>query len=475
MITTAVLRTRWRDKDSWIADEASRGAGKLVARVTRDAVLFYFQYFVPPAADMSGRQRELKKLLSLGVYDEGGTRGLSLSQARDRAAQLAALHRQGIKDLHVHMETERQDRERAKVAADERAIRAAQDARHGTLRQLLESYVSHLEQTGKVSARDAKSIFGKHVFAASAGLSDRKAADLSVDDFVGLIGKLVEAGKGRTADKLRSYLRSAYQLALESKTNPAAPLTLRTYGIQINPIASIGALSQFNRPRERVLSSVELGALLRRLDGLDPGPQKDALQLLLFLGGQRPVQLLRLKVTDVDLTASTATLYDPKGARQQPRAHVLPLVAEAKVILSRRLDGVAPGEPVFSTDGKHSVRIETLGAQISSIVAKMLASDPPEARESFQLRDLRRTCETQMAALKISRDVRAQLQSHGLGGVQARHYDRHSYFSEKKQALQKWVRQLKKLEAIEPSVAAPSSISAPAESIKRRQGSRAAG
>ena len=95
-----------------------------------------------------------------------------------------------------------------------------------------------------------------------------------------LVGRLVEAGKGRTADKLRSYLRSAYQLALESKTNPAAPLTLRTYGIQVNPIASIGALSQFNRARDRALSSLELGALLRRIGNLNSGPQKDALQLL---------------------------------------------------------------------------------------------------------------------------------------------------------------------------------------------------
>jgi len=109
------------------------------------------------------------------------------------------------------------------------------------------------------------------------------------------------------------------------------------------------------------------------------------------------VQLLRLKATDVDLTAGTVTLYDPKGARQQPRAHVLPLVAEAKAILSRRLDGLAPGEPVFSTDGKHCVRVETLGSQISAIVTKMLECNPPEARESFQLRDLRRTCAAEVA------------------------------------------------------------------------------
>jgi integrase len=458
-ITTTALRARPSGPARWLTDGGSRGTGRLAARVARNNVHLYFQYY-------EGANR---KRLPLGPYDESGERGLSLVEARDRSVVLSTLYRNGVKDLHSHVESQLEDEADARKAAELAVAIAAEEAKRGTLKQLLSAYVKHLEQAGKMSAKDVRSIFDKHVFKASAELGGRKASELSIDDFVGLIGRLVEAGKGRTADKLRSYLRSAYQLALESKTNPAAPLTLRTYGIQINPIASIGALSQFNRPRERVLSSVELGALLRRFDDLDSGPQKDSLQLLLLLGGQRPVQLLRLKATDVDLAAGTLTLYDPKGARQQPRAHVLPLLAEAKSVLSRRLDGLAPGEPVFSTDGKHAVRVETLGAQISSLVMQMLASDPPEARESFQLRDLRRTCETQMAALKISRDVRAQLQSHGLGGVQARHYDRHSYFAEKKQALQKWAKHLKKLEAAQPSILGPASPGAPTGTAKRPQ------
>jgi integrase len=452
-ITTTALRMRVTGGSRWLTDGGSRGTGRLAARIQPGGVSWYFQYF-------HGAQR---RWLPLGPYDESGERGLSLIQARDRTADLSALYRSGVHDLHSHIERQLQAKEDARRAAEIAATDAAEDAKRGTLRQLLSAYVSHLEQAGKMSAKDVRSIFDKHVFKASTELGGRKASELSIDDFVGLIGRLVEAGKGRTADKLRSYLRSAYQLALESKTNPAAPLTLRSYGIQINPIASIGALSQFNHTRDRVLSSFELGALLRGLGGLDPGPQKDALQLLLLLGGQRPVQLLRLKVTDVDLDAGTLTLYDPKGARQQPRAHLLPLVTEAKTILSRRLDGLAPGEPVFSTDGKHAVRVETLGAQISSLVTKMLASDPPEARETFQLRDVRRTCETQMAALKISRDVRAQLQSHGLGGVQARHYDRHSYFAEKKQALQKWAKHLMKLQTILLSTTDSAGIMVPTE------------
>jgi hypothetical protein len=38
----------------------------------------------------------------------------------------------------------------------------------------------------------------------------------------------------------------------------------------------------------------------------------------------------------------------------------------------------------------------------------------------------------------ISRDVRAVLLSHGLGGVQARHYDMHEYADEKRNALEAW-------------------------------------
>jgi hypothetical protein len=52
-----------------------------------------------------------------------------------------------------------------------------------------------------------------------------------------------------------------------------------------------------------------------------------------------------------------------------------------------------------------------------------------------------------LASLGVSRNVRAQLQSHGLGGVQQRHYDRHEYILEKRQALEKWRRHLERLKA----------------------------
>jgi hypothetical protein len=57
------------------------------------------------------------------------------------------------------------------------------------------------------------------------------AAAPKISNFA-LISALTEVGKGRTATKLRSYLRAAYSLAISSKTDPDAPLILRSFGIE---------------------------------------------------------------------------------------------------------------------------------------------------------------------------------------------------------------------------------------------------
>ena len=87
-------------------------------------------------------------------------------------------------------------------------------------------------------------------------------------------------------------------------------------------------------------------------------------------------------------------------------------------------------------------------------------------RGPFSMRDLRRTAETHMAALGISSDVRAQIQSHGLGGIQARHYDRHDYMLEKRAALALWVQRFRNLP--------PAPRQTPARAKFRRVGERAA-
>jgi len=109
------------------------------------------------------------------------------------------------------------------------------------------------------------------------------------------------------------------------------------------------------------------------------------------------------------------------------------------VIRRRPAESQSVESPLFSTNGHVPLREETVAVLVDEIEKAMLAANELE-RGPFSMRDLRRTAETHMAALGISSDVRAQIQSHGLGGIQARHYDRHDYMQEKRSALARWVR-----------------------------------
>ena len=76
---------------------------------------------------------------------------------------------------------------------------------------------------------------------------------------------------------------------------------------------------------------------------------------------------------------------------------------------------------------------QSLRARFWKVSDDMIEAGETTAR--FTPGDIRRTVETRLAAIGVPREARAHLQSHGLSGVQARHYDRHDYLAEKRSAL----------------------------------------
>jgi hypothetical protein len=98
------------------------------------------------------------------------------------------------------------------------------------------------------------------------------------------------------------------------------------------------------------------------------------------------------------------------------------------------------GEYVFSTTkGKKPISARTLTGWAHAIVGAEITG--------FQLKRIRSGVETLLAREGVSREVRGHLQSHGLTGVQARHYDGHDYMEEKRQALETLFRLLDAPEA----------------------------
>jgi len=425
----------------WIAEPlGGRGGGSLVVRVAPNGgKLFYFRY-----TDPMRRQR----MIALGAYDRNGRTGLTLAQAREKAAEYSRRYRADDRLLAEHVKAER----------DEQAKKLA-EADRGTLAALLEAYADFLEKRGSTeTARNARSLIRRHVLEAWPEYAQKRASEIRPAEITTILRTVAEKGKGRTAGKLRAYMRAAYALALRAEHDASAPAALRPFGIESNPVAATAALTQFNRARDRVLTAAELGAYVRALEALPRGPVRQALLAALYLGGQRTAQLLRLTPADVDLAGRTLALRDPKGRRTQgPRLHVLPITDAVAPILEEALAASAGAPWVFTFHGTRPIRPETLSKAVREI-ARALAKNPElqragASRGAFELRDIRRTCETMLAALGISREVRAQIQSHGISGVQARHYDRHDYMTEKRAALEAWARHLEFLKTSEPGAA----------------------
>jgi len=453
MITDADLRSKSKRVDSWFTDEAPRGAGRLVARITPSGErLFYFRY----TDDARTQWR-----YPIGSYDREGSDGFTLAQARKEADRLSKLYQSGVRDIRQYEEARKRNEEEQRNAAEKARRQAAAAAVAGTLRALLEAYWRYLESSGRPSAADVRRLLTRHVIEAHPALADRRAADLRARDFTPVLGAVVQEGKGRTAAKLRSFIRAACTLALRAETNPKLPNEFRGFALELNPADALDPLSEFNRPRENNdIKEPDFRQYLLALEKLPSQVIRAALESSIYLGGQRAKQLLRTAPADVDLHASEIVLRDIKGKRKIARLHKLPLTPRAAELIRGAMKQAAekrkaveadartvePDAPfVFTNDGKRACTADTLGKAVGEISDALLADK--KIAKAFTLADMRATCETLMARLGVSKDLRAQIQSHGLGGIQARHYDRHDYMAEKRAALERWAQYLDELKA----------------------------
>jgi hypothetical protein len=112
----------------------------------------------------------------------------------------------------------------------------------------------------------------------------------------------------------------------------------------------------------------------------------------------------------------------------------VPLIAAAIDALNAMNAG-AIGPYLFTlTAGESGADYSGIYKRVGGVAAAMqCAGELPGG--SFTPGDLRRTVETVLSGKQVSKETRAHLQSHGLGDVQDRHYDKHTYLSEKRDAL----------------------------------------
>ena len=423
------------------------GGGRLIVRAkttARNGTVrdFLFRYW-----DAHGSERALL----IGRHGDGkDRRKLTLKDARAEAWKLSELLKEG-KDPQFQREMQRQANREAERAARESIER---EARKGTLSDLLASYVAHLRAQGQTSAADTEKTLSRHVLKPFPELAARRARDITSEDVSNVLARMIAQGIERRTNIVRSMLRAAYAYgagldndpvrkaeALKAGDSSAAKL----FAITANPVADIRRVGEYDRALNRTLSDAELREYIHAVDNL-PVAIGGALKTALFLGGQRMSQLLRSTWSDYDADERLLRLEDGKGGGEV-REHVLPVTDRVASILEALKAKAKDGEPyIFSTrGGSRPIDLSTLSNAVSQIgKAKRKENERDDKErdgdeEPYSAVDIRRTVETRLAALGVSKEHRAQLLSHGrTQGVQDRHYDRHDYVPEKAAALAKW-------------------------------------
>jgi integrase len=392
-------------------------SGALQARRFRNGSLsFYWRYSLGKLSDR----------VLIGVHDpsappkklEPTKAGYSFAAAL-RAAEALALEHHNARD-----QGGRPALEAAKLEAAARQAEADARAATATLKHLLLEYCDHQASLKRESHRNARSIFQLHVIDAFPHVAAKPASSVTADEFADIMRRLIGAGKARTANKLRSYARAAYQVALTSRTKPSTPERFKEFCVRTNPVAETSPDETANKADKNPLSLDEMRtywSLLRKV----PGFRGALLRLHVLTGGQRIEQLVRLRT--VDIHEDHIVLYDGKGRPGHgARPHWVPLTKEVRAALR---ECKPRGTYALSTDGGET---HVAGTTLSSWAEESARGSIP----AFKAKRVRSGVETLLASARVPSGVRGELQSHGVAGVQRRHYDGHDYLEVKLEALE---------------------------------------
>jgi integrase len=174
-----------------------------------------------------------------------------------------------------------------------------------------------------------------------------------------------------------------------------------------------------------VLSDAELRALWRETEA--PADFHAIVRLCLWTGCRRG-EAGGMRWSELD-----GSTWRIPGARvKNGRELVLPLAHQTVTALQRL--------PVF-VGRDHVFGVRSPSGFNNWREAKSQLDARLRFNEAWRVHDCRRCVQTRMAALGINRDVVNRLLNHAVGAIDAA-YDHHTYFTEKRDALQLWADEL---------------------------------
>ncbi|MGY6278115.1 tyrosine-type recombinase/integrase [Methylomonas sp. MgM2] len=356
------------------------------------SVSFFIQY-----AGSEGKQ----KFMSLGRYPS-----VSLSEARDRCRELR-------RDIDRGVDPQSRN-----------------ELRHGSVADLFDYYIKHMVDSGKRTFEKVEADLHYNC----KDILDLQAKDVTPAHIRKILHTIISRGSNVQANRIRSYLRRAFELGVYHDNDPKNLSNDFTFQIQINPVDAIPKDTSAEVTGERALSFSEIKVLWNETSLHE---QFHLATKLLLLYGCRSWELCGALKHEFDFD-SLIWSAPPERVKNE-RWLVLPITPLAKKLLdelwpySGNSNYLFPSryneeKPIHKTSLAHAI------TRISSI-------------DTFTPRDLRRTVKTRMGEIGIEKSIRDRIQNHALNDVSSKHYDRYDYLNEKRNALLKWENHLMELNA----------------------------
>ena len=393
-----------------IAIDSQKAAGK--RREVPDGRVSGLYLIVQPSGAKSwavryrfdGRQRKF----TIGPYPV-----IDLSTARKKALEALAVIA-GDKDPAVEKKATREAR------------RAAQSTKE-TVAAVAASYIERSKRNlGASWAAQSDRLLRVEIVPV---IGSKRLANVARSDLHDLLDAIVDRGAPVTANRALAVFRRLCNWAIERGVITASPCDrIKAPAVE--------------KSRDRVLSDDEIKLVWKAFEIVDwPWGQ---IAKLLLLTGQRRSEVAGMTWGEVDLAAKTWTIARERS--KNGRAHEVPLSDAAMRILQARPH--IGDKFVFSVTGKKPV------AGFSGAKKELDKAIYPKAIKPWTFHDLRRSTASGMAGLGIAPHVVEATLNHKTGVIRgvAAVYNRYSYATEKRAALDAWARRLEAIvNGAEPS------------------------
>ncbi len=385
-----------------------RGMGRLGIHIIKSGTkVFKFRFFV----------NEKAVFIKIGTFPQ-----VSLSIAREKAKLYSLMLDKGL-DPKDEIEKQQRAKEEQQKAESQKA----------TLKDLFDSHRDKKKAGEKRQADIDLEILEKEIYPYIS--PDTKAKDVTTEEIVCILRKIIDRGATTKSNKVRSILHAAFNYGLKHDNDPAKKSTVGKFDLSHNPVTAIPKQTEAEKVGNHFLEPEELFKLLYELEHRTHDLKmhqnaRNIMRLCFYLGGQRPNEVCSIKWSDINHQEMTVTL--PGKITKNKRDLVIALTKSSYNLLTKN-QNTSQSEYVFpkTTDPSAPTPLNTISQAVGRYRER-------SGLRTFTARDFRRTFKTLTGHLGISKELRDRIQGHAMNDVSSKHYDRYDYLSEKREAMTLW-------------------------------------